>query len=132
MGRRITVKYVVYFAIGWCLVCGFAGEALAYPGIELLKNCQHYLAKPTTAPGDQHYIEYGMCLGYVSGVHETNEVYEAVAEQQIYCPPKEVEFEQLVRVIVKYLENHPADLHYSAAYNIIFAFKEAFPCPEAE
>jgi len=42
----------------------------------------------------------------------------------------EAENDQFIRVAVKYLEDHPEDLHAQAAILIQAALREAFPCTE--
>ncbi len=135
------MKYVVYFAIGWCLVCGFAGEALAYDGNELLGACQTFLARVDTAARDymdiyKNGFVSGTCLGYFGGTLATAQIWQLALSERaqksgggVYCLP-ESEPKQMIRDVVKYLEDNPAELHKTAAFNILDALMEAFPCTE--
>jgi len=118
------MKKAVLVLVCACVVWGFVGEAMAYPAIDLLNDCQQYLAGGSS-------VQSAMCIGYVAGFLETVEIWPETL-RNYYCLPQESEFEQLVRVIIKYQENHPEKLHLKATGTILLAFKEAFPCPEAE
>jgi len=113
------MKYAVCFVL--CCVM-WAGEALAeYDGTDLLDYCSEY----SNYKGD---MEFGLCLGFVSGVRDTA---QAIAKR-IFCLPEGVQPQQEVRVVIKYLEDNPAKLHESAAVLVMGALSGAFPCPEAE
>ena len=47
-----------------------------------------------------------------------------------YCPPEDVEPEQLVRIVHKYLKEHPKDLDMLGVFLINMSLSDAFPCPE--
>jgi len=47
-----------------------------------------------------------------------------------YCLPKQIDSGQLIRVVRRYLNNHPEDLYYAAASEVTAALKNAFPCNE--
>ena len=116
------MKYVVYFAIGWCVMLAGAGEAMAYDGNKLLDYCHDY-----TEVSD---FGAGLCIGYLAGVQDTARGWQQEAKIQLYCIPEAAKSDQLIRVTVKFLENVPAQLHYSAATLVEAAFVEAFPCKE--
>ncbi len=126
------MKFVLYFAIGWCVVCGFAGEALANDGNALLGHCKTFLAEDNRIGDYGSGIEYGACVGYIGGVKDSFYIWHVATVRISYCLPEEAEFDQLVRVVVKWLEDNPASLHHNAAGLVRGAFSEAFPCPEAE
>ena len=77
-------------------------------------------------------ITTGLCIGYMAGVKETASGWHQATEKQPYCIPEAAESDQLIRVVVKFLENNPAQLHYSAATLVQTAFAEAFPCKEGD
>jgi len=72
------MKYVVYFAIGWCVLLAVAGEAMAYGGELLLENCKlHLLGVPTinesnTTDDTRQIMRAASCIGYMRGVMDTN------------------------------------------------------------
>ena len=44
------------------------------------------------------------------------------------CLPEEFSMDQIRRVVVKWLENHPEKLHWYVAQAVRVALEEAFPC----
>ena len=68
-------------------------------------------------------------IGYLGGFNDAAVLIDTAAAHGIYCvPPTGIENDQLVRVVKKYLDEHPEDLHQSARILILFALREAFPC----
>ena len=133
------MKYVLYFVLCWWVLLAVAGEALATDGNLLLKQCQAFLDTPILATPNLAYengLAAGACMGYMTGVRDNslrlNEVLKVAKSDLGYCLPKPLDGNQLIRVIVKYLEDNPAKLHTIAAPLVKAAFMEAFPCPEAE
>ena len=119
------MKYVVYFAIGWCVMLAVAGEAMAYTGSDLLESCSLYM-------NDQIGLDFSFCMGFVAGVEAAVHEWQTVTGQQTYCIPEGALLDQLIRVVVKHLENNPEQLHRRASVTVQAAFVDAFPCPEGK
>jgi len=121
----------------------------ALDGNELLKQCKAYanlLNIPNVRDTDDPVVLRAMargdfangmhCLGYVTGViddHFNCQLGQASATAALdptkdFCLPDGVTPNQTVRVIVKWLEDHPARLHESAIELANKALKESFPC----
>ena len=126
-----TTKRIGIFIV---VVCGLMGSTFAEDGNGLLEDCQKYL-------GDEQYSSYtdslkaGICAGYLLGVTDTVELWDQwvamwEASKKTHCLPEAAEFDQLAKVVVKYLEDNPADLHLNASFLVQLAFMEAFPCTE--
>jgi len=116
------------------VVCSLMGSTFAEDGNRLLEACQKYL-------GEEKYsshtdgIEAGICAGYLVGVTDTVELWDqwvamSGAVKKTHCLPEAAEFDQLAKVVVKYLEDNPAHLHKNASFLVQLAFMEAFPCTE--
>lgn len=45
-----------------------------------------------------------------------------------WCPPDEVKFTQVAKIVKKWLENHPERLHQTLAGAVDLALTDAFPC----
>lgn len=92
-------------------------------------------------------LEWATCAAYISGaVHMAGNyhvLFDSIKDKfistfgsppvieppsAIFCLPEEVTNDQLIRVALKYMENHPEFLHVYAAFSILAALKEAFPC----
>jgi len=130
------MKFVLYFAIGWCVMLAVAGEALAYDGEELLGFCQNALNRPddnqTTKQTLEWMMDSGLCRGYTAGVIDASLIQQAVAKEQLFCLPEGIKVLPVVQVVTEFLEDHPYVLHRNASILTLAALRVAFPCPEAE
>lgn len=63
----------------------------------------------------------GLCLGYVMGVTDVN-------LRDKICTPSGVTIGQLQSITIKYLNDYPDRLHYSADSLVLDALRKAFPC----
>ena len=71
------------------------------------------------------------CLAYMSGFMDGIELGQAgsSSEMQRICLPDEgVSAEQARRVVVKWLQDHPKNLHESGRIQVFLAMADAFPC----
>ena len=59
--------------------------------------------------------------GYVTGVADT--LYDIS-----WCSPGNITIGQVLKIVSKYLNNNPENLHFSAYSLVEQALKEAFPC----
>lgn len=66
----------------------------------------------------------GYCFGLIEGYLQAT----PAKALPTHCVPMGVTVEQLVKVIVKYLDQHPEKLHLTAFLLISQATHEAFPC----
>jgi len=117
-------------------------------GNDLLKDCKAYAdlnlpdmrymsdkdIRRASARGD--LISGLQCLAYVMGVIDDRfnfRIDEMVSTgtfdpARYFCFPHGVTPDQAVRVVVKWLGDHPARLHEDAIKLIVDALKENFPC----
>ncbi len=113
-------------------------KVLAMDGNKLLDSCT-----PIMKVIDQQDINTltsadttrgGMCVGYISGFIDSEAINYSVDDRlgvkkdRRFCPPSSLNIPQSVRVVVKYLRDHPADLHYPASMLVYNALVEAYPC----
>ena len=85
-------------------------------GNYLIKACQRAL-------DNFNDWQAGYCLGWVDGISAVNDGLNLV------CMTDHVTRGQAVRVVVKYLQDHPKDLDRSGAILVAEALQEAWPCP---
>jgi hypothetical protein len=100
-------------------------------GNALLDNCKTVLnmgGRTHTVKGkDAHKMGY--CRGLLRGLILSMQYYKASSRKDaLYCTPDDITSEQAVRVVVKYLEGHPEELHETDAILATKAFMQAFPC----
>jgi len=73
----------------------------------------------------------GYCVGLVQGIKETSRVYKATgrSDAPLMCLPQAgLQNGQAVRVVVRYLNDHPQNLHDDETLLATAALRDAFPC----
>lgn len=75
-------------------------------------------------------LNVGTCLGYMLGITQTIVLHEQLSYLTFFCvpEPERVITAQAVRIVVRYLKDHPELLHRRAIVLAHTAFEEAFPC----
>lgn len=119
--RNLMMAVLVVLCLSW------GGEGEAFTGNDLLEYC--------SAKVDRRPYLNGVCDGYIYGTHDTlMDMFTSFPKETIlhYCPPKEVTTGQIAKVVMKYLEKHPEQLHEKADFLIHKAVQKAFPCPEKQ
>jgi hypothetical protein len=110
-------------------------SAFAADGNEVLAQCTDLLelvdnpssANSTPVKG----YNAGYCTGFVHGITKTSTLYEVSGRltSPVVCLPKSgVQNGQAARVLVKYLKEHPEDLHLDSGVLAVLALRDAFPC----
>ena len=84
-------------------------------GIELLGYCE-----------SQDLAEWGFCSGFIWGVADGHQL--TSDESTSFCSPEGATSDQMGRVVVKYLRDHPEKLHEHAVLLVAIALIEAWPC----
>ena len=116
------VKAIV--ALAGALTCG---EALA-DGNELLSECQ-YAIRYMDTDKMENPSAVGYCFGTVNGVISTMaSMNKFLLPNERTCFPETIKNSQATRILVKYLENHPASLHRDGPFLALAAFQNAYPC----
>jgi len=91
------------------------------PGSEILERCEAYLSK-RDASGNT-------CFGFVTGVADAhNNFTEWGKMSPLWCQPDNIGTGQLIRIVTKYLQEHPESLHNQAASLVANALVLAFSC----
>lgn len=76
--------------------------------------------------GADSTIPFGKCTGFIraiSDVLQSNQLYGLKV-----CIPDKSTAGQQTDVVVKWLEDHPGDRHFTASSLVVLAFSNAFPC----
>ncbi len=109
----------------------------AFDGNYLHEQCEGY---QNTASNMDNAARWSWCLGFISGVFDTNFVNYTLARMDRraglettndwWCVdhPKNPSYAQLTAVVLKYLEDNPAQRHDDAHILVTRAFKAAWPC----
>lgn len=70
------------------------------------------------------------CLAYVEGaVDLLNDVQEDLPTKSKVCVPAGMGGEQVMDIVVRYLQAHPEKRQYTAAQEVVLALLQALPCP---
>jgi hypothetical protein len=56
---------------------------------------------------------------------------QGIVETPIFCIPQKTTLEQIRKVFLQWIENHPKDLHETSFYGFTSSLIEAFPCPQS-
>jgi len=79
-------------------------------------------------------MSMGLCMGLVRGMIDAGTAINTLAQSHgsakhsLYCVPEDVSTIQAVRLVVKYLEAHPEDLHQKGTGLIALALAKSYPC----
>jgi len=109
------------FLRGVALIAAMSGFAYAEDANSanyIMPGCRLYL-QPSLPANGMDGIDAGRCSGLVSGLF-----YAAID----VCNPAGVTTEQLVRVVVQYIDNRPARLNESFNLLAVEALRAAWPC----
>jgi hypothetical protein len=130
----LIVAMIVFPALSY-------GEASSDPdsGNDLLKACEALIEGPESISNSslQAKIDWvsesEFCYGYIRGMVEWNGYYEKYLENVIFKPifcigDNQVEIIQLVQIAIKYMNDHPDELHKKGLTILESAFSQAFPC----
>jgi len=106
-------------------------------GNDVLKDCQTAIrfADNNGAPTSELF-DSGWCIGWVSSALELTKLHNEWTDftkqkptmMQFCLPASGVPVIQAVRVVVKYLKEHPEQLHEDGMGLTIAALKDSFPC----
>jgi hypothetical protein len=146
-GKHISVHsnvYILALMLGFLIPHGAIAQGTSTTdGNLLLVNCKAYvrgLDNPSSlrdmSTDDQ--VNAAHCIGYVTGVVDDHFWLQIIDTSQFdpakfYCiPSNTMTSNQIIRVITKWLEDHPSRLHEQAATLVIAALRENFPCKQSK
>ncbi len=81
----------------------------------------------------QSHLQQGECFGYVDGVDDGIRIaYDIMSQPKPYCLPDGVTHGQMMRVLIKFIKDHPEKAHSQTRVLEIRSFMDAFPCTRSE
>jgi hypothetical protein len=96
-------------------------ERSVWTGNNLINACR----ESTTGSTKTSAFEQGICLGAVFGLMGARPMKPELS----FCPPPSASVAQGTRVLVKYMDANPEQLHKTLNVLIVNALQEAWPCP---
>jgi hypothetical protein len=129
-------------------LCGSSvGQREAEPSITFRAGHGEELVTSCRAPDDversvggsipmkdllEEFKRSGTCMGFIQGVIDSDTIAHTDSSGhpagRNLCVPAEASGRQLAKIVVKYGDDHPQQLHFPAAVIVILAMKDAFPC----
>lgn len=105
-----------------------AEEGRVTNGNDLLIACKDFINAEVDSSAER--FNMGYCAGMVPAVGNTFAIFQVVKpEAAIVCLPKQQFTQgQAIRVVIKYLENHPERLHEDPMKLTVLAYMNAYPC----
>jgi hypothetical protein len=99
-------------------------------GSKLLSDCGAALAAVDGQKRDNsNVMGIGFCLGLMRGMLDMNQIYVAhLKGAALFCQPDESTNDQAARIVLKYLRDHPEELHKPGTVLTFTALRGAFPC----
>jgi len=121
-------------------VIGFSTTVNAFSGSELLAQCKNFVQIiEGNQPSLQETLQAGLCGGYVLGVQEGFDASSQLADiasedkgiktvtNKYWEVPADVEPENIVRIVVRYLEKNPDMKNKPAVLSVINALRQTYP-----
>ncbi len=104
-------------------------KASRYNGNELLNQCKKAEYGMETSTYNANEPEGIRCIGFVNGIYSTMQVAAIDPKFLNACFPESgLSTQQAIRIVTKYLNDHPEKLHEPDCILSIMALKDAFPC----
>lgn len=124
------MKTVLATALLVVSVAAHAKAETATDGNWLLSSCAP-VVKSLDGGGQKmdDAFAMGQCMGMLEGVSGSAQILSTqLPETMKTCLPQSYNNGQGVRVVVKYLRDHPKDLNLPASFLVMMSLKTAFPC----
>ena len=99
-------------------------------GTNLLNNCSLFikLAEGKDLTSLDQAFNIGLCAGFIEGIIKSEYTHK---DKKLFCSPKEsIKIDQAVRIVVKYVNDNPQNLHSDSILLVFSALMKAFPCPK--
>ncbi len=122
------------------ILAGISTTANAFSGSDLLSQCKNFIQiLDGGQPGLQPALQAGLCGGYVLGVQEgfiaSSDLADMVSKEKgitsvtklYWDVPADIASEQIVQIVVRYLELNPDMQTRPAVLSVINALRQAFP-----
>jgi hypothetical protein len=127
---RLMTDRLFKIALVMVLCTFWSSSPAKETGNDILEACTEAM-KSGNEPQD--HWKSGFCWGYINGLTAMEDFAQFLIKQDKFasfpfCFQREMTYGQMVRVVVSYLEEHPETLHRPAAFLVLEAFTEAFPC----
>ena len=117
------------------LVCsaGVSAYATEFPwdsGNAFVRLCEDHPSEELSQFAVGHSIA---CIAYLHGLSDGQLLPQVEQKtRRLYCRDADIENQQQVRIVLKYIKDNPAKAHFPTPLLFLEAMKEAFPCSDKE
>ncbi|BCG88271.1 hypothetical protein MesoLj113c_43810 [Mesorhizobium sp. 113-3-9] len=124
------------YTIAVTLILASSGASKATEGTQLLEACRELVAGIHSDNQTEDGIivpstfTSGLCMGSMQMLKGLSQLsFQGESRPALaLCVPTEVRTTQYARIVVKYLDAHPEELHQDGSYLAYIALNSAFPC----
>lgn len=102
-----------------------------FTGKDIYESCRHAVAGLDKA-GEYDDHRFGVCAGYIAGIVDFHTVVTTVESLpgDMFCLPEDISTAEVMRSVTQYLADNTRKHHDLAAYLVILALQNAYPCQE--
>jgi Rap1a immunity proteins len=127
--RNLCLVLTVLF-VSVAVVPAHADEGILDSGNGFLRECS-VADKPYSAFTEAEAANMIGCSGYVHGLNDAFTIGAMLwnGKRQPYCN-EAIESVQIIKIVLKYVRDHPAKAHLATPLLYLGAMKEAFPCSD--
>jgi len=125
--KKLTLLLFTFFLF---MTSSIMAENVPYfkTGNELFDECREVLKQENKTD-----VAIGNCIGFIEGAADTHEtLVDSFYIKPIFCLQQNIQSEQLVRIVLKNLAEHPELLNAPASHLVLNSLKEGFPCTESQ
>lgn|SRR5665213_260850 len=115
------MKFAISFLVVILTALSLRAEPSTDSGNFLLPRCRDGLI-----PSNNTFLA-GACFGTIEAIIKFERLFPPGVKA---CPPTGITRVQAVQAVIKYLDNHPADLDKEFAGLAMDALRDAWPCPK--
>jgi len=114
-----------WFSLLVAITVGAPSVSAQMKAEELLWDC----GGTRTSKSPEKELRFIGCVQYIAGAHDMMRLVDGLANLNILCTPSEgLSNDQVMRVVLKWIEAHPERMNESARSAVFSALGEAFPC----
>lgn len=100
-------------------------RVMALTGNEFLDWCETALSNEAS---QKVTFTSGYCVGAIQATSDIIPLANASMEEHRICLPPSTTNKQIIRIVVKDMQEHPSNLHLNSTVLTIGALQRAFPC----